>query len=130
MEEGICLYCGENADQVDLNIPKSLFATIFKVARQSGMDPDLPVCRQCKTVGDRLVFLTPEQKRAHLRRALIRRDGKYLGVAEWGRDEVDELGYSLQTAVQQGAQEKRRLERRLSWPRLRPKANNVSGGKL
>lgn len=65
-----------------------------------------------------------------MRGVLIGRDGKYLGVAKWSQDEIDELGYSLQTAVKQGVHEKRRLERRLAWPRLRPKATDVSSGNV
>lgn len=130
MEDGICFYCGDDAGHSDTNIPRALFATVFKVARQGGMDPDLPVCRRCKTIGGRDVFRTPEHKRAHIRAAMISRDGKYLGVADWEEDELEELGYTLQTAVRQGVGEKCRLKRRLAWPRLRPKAADFPDGKV
>lgn len=125
MSEGICFYCGENAYQTDTNIPTALFAAVFKAARKSGIAPDLPICQSCKRIGGRKAFRTPQQKRVYIQRAMRRRDGRYLDVPEWTEKEVAELGYSLQMMVKQGISRKLQLERRLAWPRLRPKARKV-----
>lgn len=120
MSEGICFYCGENAYHSDTNVPAGLFTTVFKVARHRGVVPELPICKFCKRIGDRKWFRTPGQKRAYIKKKILQRDGKYLEVPDWEGHELEELGYSLKMIVKQGISRKRQVEKRLTWPRLRP----------
>lgn len=110
-----------NADTVDRNIPRAAFGMIFQVTRTIGRDPDVPICRECNRLSADVAFRTPEQKRRHIRRALLSRHGSHLNVADWQEGEIFDLGYSLRTAVVAGVDQKECLEQRLKWPRLRPK---------
>lgn len=119
MTERICLYCGLNGDTWDEHIPSSTFRIVYRTARERHIDIRVPICRECKLLSGWRAFRTPEEKRRCIRTELQSKYGSVLNTAEWREDEVEELGYTLASAVKAGIESKQMLLRRLTWPRTR-----------
>lgn len=121
MAERICLYCGLDGNTWDENAPPSIFNVAYRIARESHIDMRIPICRECSRLSDWRAFRTPEEKRRCIRAELRSKYGSNLNTADWHEEEVEDLGYTLGTAVKAGVASKQKLLRRMTWPRTRTK---------
>jgi 5-methylcytosine-specific restriction endonuclease McrA len=98
----MCVYCGEPATDREHVIPRSLggFWTV-------------PACKDCNALAGASLQPSLADRRRHIAAKLRRKYAKVLRMPEWDREELDELGAGLRTAVADLA-----AAREIVWARL------------
>lgn len=108
---GICVYCGEYADQMDHLLPRAY--TGESLRRRV---PVVPACGECnRTLSD--AFIPDVQERRDLvhRRYMVKYR-KRLKMLVRTADGLDELGPTLRGHIQRMQSEHESVMRRLQWP--------------
>lgn len=114
LAEWICLYCGEVGDTIDHVPPTSTRPTIIEMGlRHVYPFIEVRACRECNcALGDQGFWTTLERKR-YMKRWIVRRYARILGMPEWAPEELLDLGPNLATHVCSGVYKKQVIERRL-----------------
>jgi len=77
----------------------------------------VPACGECNSVVESQVFRTLGEKRKYIHDFYRKRYAKMLAAPDWNDDELNELGNTLRGHVLSGLHGKRKLKRRLRWPK-------------
>jgi hypothetical protein len=90
-----CVYCGDWYECIDHCVPID-----WSGNSQSYAAGDIvAACRQCARLLARFPKLSLTSRARYLRRAYQKRAAKWLRVPPWREEELQELGYGLQTQV-------------------------------
>jgi hypothetical protein len=111
-----CEYCGMPADTVDHIPPRSVRQFIC----DSGLQGRFPFkivssCRECNTLLIDRDLWTLRERIEFIKKELRRRYRKHLSVADWTDNEISELGFNLQKAVQHGMVMSELIKYRIGW---------------
>ena len=113
--DAVCVYCGDRATGLDHFVPVSL-ASLF-----AGTEIEvrgrflLPSCGDCNGRASNKIFRTVAAKRRWIQASLRKSYRKLLVSPDWTQAEVEELEWTLRTAVMALQAKKRRVLARLMW---------------
>jgi hypothetical protein len=113
-----CYYCGDSAQTVDHSPPISyVYAIGTEEALARGLElVKVPCCTECNSVhlGDKpLLTLTDRAKAVY--DGIQRRHKRVLGMPNWYDEDLEELGHTLRSKVDDSALVKKWVERRLEY---------------
>lgn len=115
-----CTYCGawdgNNRDHV---VPVAYNRNVNRrVANKVSYRNTVPCCEECNVLlSSRLYFSIPSRA-TYLLGTYERRYKKLLKQPDWTADELDELGPSIRTAIEQSMKDKTEVRRQLEHLRL------------
>lgn len=93
-----CHYCGALATTKDHIIPVSYMRNGQPKNRRS-MGETVECCSECNSLLGAKALFTVEERAEEIARMLSRRYKKELNAPVWSKEEIDELGPSLQNSV-------------------------------
>ena len=113
----VCVYCGCPADSVDHGPPINVVHSLgVENLRKQGIRLwAIPACRECNTILSYDNGLTVEDRKKELKRKLKRRYKRYLKVAHWGTEEMEEVGPTIRRFIDDGYSVKAWITERLKW---------------
>ena len=97
-----CYYCGVPADTIDHVPPRSYrqFISCHPILSAKYKFQEVNACRECNSVLGAKALWTLSERKDYIKRYLKRTYGKDKFI-EWSNEELDELGYSLRTLVEE-----------------------------
>lgn len=115
-----CVYCGESATCLDHVFPIAMCG-IYAVSKQLLQKFKrafclVPSCEECNRLASNTLHYTILDKRLFIQDKLRKKYKKHNNSADWGEDEINELGRNLQQHVRKMLSTKTKLVRRLNWP--------------
>lgn len=121
-----CFYCGVLATQVDHFIPQAFTKSVkffveCSLNSQRMVDEILikqkliPCCGECNRLASDGLFNTPDEKKRFIKAKLFKRYFKILELPNWSKEEIEELDYNLQSAVNAGLNDRKTIRERLNW---------------
>jgi len=114
----ICYYCGSsNPDTLDHTIPVSYYSSEpVRKKKSSYIDP-VPVvdsCRECNsTINSKLIF-DVRGRAKHIKERYLKKYGSLLKSPDWDEEDLEDLGWSLRSTVENNIQLKENIQNRLS----------------
>jgi hypothetical protein len=112
-----CHYCGIPADTYD-HVPSlsKVHALGLECFEKEGVRLWIvPACRECNSILSADNCDTVGERKKLIKKKLASRYSRYLKSAKWTPKELDELGYNLRQAIEQGADIKEWVRRRIDW---------------
>jgi len=114
LAEWVCLYCGEIGDSVDHVPPSSTRPAIIELGlRHEYPFVEVRACRECNSALSDQGFWTTAERKRYMKRWIVNRYARILGMPEWAPEELLDLGYNLSIHVLTSVYKKQRIERRL-----------------
>lgn len=118
-----CYYCGEPAGTIDHVVPKSMIKTLNILEDKSVYDKlinpnrtlTVPSCLECNVLLSNSYQDTLADRKAELKRRLIKRYKKLLNKPEWTRTELNQLNGRLKEAVIIAIKSTAKLRARLAY---------------
>lgn len=123
--DGRCVYCGEDAETIDHIYPISQLAKLANaLGNISDLSPDtldllrlVPACISCNSWLSARLFIGVRERRSHIASKLLHRMHKISGgnISDWNDSDLEEIGYSLRSAILSGQSNLDSLKRRYKW---------------
>lgn len=110
---GLCVYCGEPSACNDHFLPISKSVQMAETHDVGSGRYLLPSCADCNKIAADKVFETVEEKRKYIQNILVKKFSR--AVHSYTQEEVNELGFNLQTAIISAARKNDAIIRRLKW---------------
>jgi hypothetical protein len=95
-----CTYCGCPADTLD-HVDPRIHAGTKRKGISFSRDLVVPCCKDCNSTLSSLAYYTIGARAGYLHRTLSKRWKKALRGPSWTPEEMDELGYTLRSHVEQ-----------------------------
>jgi hypothetical protein len=116
LAEWRCYYCGQIGDSIDHVPPTSARLRIIALGlRNEYPFVEVRACRECNSALSLQGGWTLAERKRYIKRWLVRRYGRLLGMPEWSHEELLALGRGLAGYVSSGIYKKQEIERRLRW---------------
>jgi hypothetical protein len=112
---GICVYCGVPATSADHFVPLSVIDALSDVIADRKGLVLVPCCGQCNSIAGARMFNTIGAKRRYIQDRLRYKYRRHLECPRWSTEEVEELGWSLKTAILSAMAIRQWIEERLAW---------------
>ena len=100
-----CVYCGEPSNSDEHFPPKSVSDTGLL----------LPACLECNTIASAVHANNWINRVSYVKEKLRRQWLRDLKVANWSKDELDELGPQMRREVEASIKRKKLIQERLCW---------------
>jgi hypothetical protein len=113
--DGICVYCGDKATTKDHFIPVSAEYMISDLKSTYKCKVLLPACSNCNNIAGNRVFNTFSQKQKYIQGRIRDKNRDLLRAGLWTKEELGELGPSLQKYIESSLRELISIERRINW---------------
>jgi hypothetical protein len=128
-DDHICAYCGLTATTLDHFTPVSVGA-VFTAMGIKFKRYLIPACGECNCIAGAKLFKTIGQKRHYIKGRIKEKYKKFLACPNWAESELEELGWTLRTMIEQSLQVRAITRARLrSVPTVRRHSNLIEGGK-
>lgn len=116
-----CTYCGAAASDQDHVIPQSRRPDFVEYGGWKAVYPDVPdtvpSCAECNGLAGAKLFNSVDEKRDYIHLRLEKRYGRVMGIPQWEKEGLDELGPTLRAYVTSGQALAQSVKARLAWPR-------------
>ena len=114
----ICYYCGSsNPDTLDHTIPVSYYSSEpVRRKRSSYIDP-VPVvdaCGECNRTLHNKLIMDVRGRASYLKEKYLKKYGRLLKSPDWDEEDLEDLGWSLRSTVENDSQLKENIQNRLS----------------
>lgn len=113
-----CVYCGELATDREHVIPYWFVSGLIS-ARHGDAEGlwtwVVPSCSECNSIGGPLLFVTPAQKRKHIRERLAAKYSSEINGASWSDEDFEDMGPGLRQFVQASQARAEILRARVAW---------------
>lgn len=106
-----CVYCGEQARDLDHVIPQAVTGTIFS----SIIDITVPACQECNLIAGYHLHSSLNQRRTFIKARLKKKYKRDLNFPDWTHEELEELGCAMRLNVEQAIRRKKRIQARLAF---------------
>ena len=116
-----CVYCGENAEQLDHVFPVSVASTInlnFVSARKElkqGLNL-VPSCEDCNRIATNKIFVSILEKRKYIQKKIREKNKNILKKVVWDEEDLEDVGYNILSTILEGQRKKEKIEFRITWP--------------
>lgn len=111
----ICIYCGLVADTGDHFVPLFIIHIIAANIEKIKGRILIPACRECNSTAGAKAFSSIGAKRRYISERYKKKYLKLLNSPDWNEQELNELGYVLQTKIRGQMALKTVMKERLRW---------------
>lgn len=113
-----CVYCGELATDREHVVPYWFVEGL--ISARKGEAEGLwtwvvPSCSECNSIAGPLLFVTPSQKRKHIREHLAAKYSSEIDGPAWSDEDYEDLGPGLRQFVQTSQARAEVLRARVAW---------------
>ena len=110
-----CVYCGLRATTKDHFVPISVVSMLIECADMHEGLFLLPSCGECNSIASDNIFKTVAAKRRFIQARLRKKYKKLLAMSDWKENEMEDVGWSIESFVRSGMAQKALLLQRLAW---------------
>ena len=119
----ICYYCGSsNPDTLDHTIPVSYYSSEpvrksranVSAVRSKSPVPVVDACGECnRTISNKLI-MDVRERASYLKEKYLKKYNRLLKSPNWDEEDLEDLGWSLRSTVENNIQLKENMQNRLS----------------
>jgi hypothetical protein len=129
-QDVLCVYCGEQWTDREHIFPYSWlerFVTPTNLKAEQLWTWIVPSCHECNLIASAAVFLTPQEKRDHIRQRLTTKHSKAIKSLEWTPEELRPMGPKMRAYIKRHQATAQTIKRRIQYDGKLPETIGSEG---